>query len=256
MRLVRMVGLTAGFAAVAASAHAQDVGVGTALEACSEPQVTAALGLIPKGTTARAFPAIGQQASVEVGESMIFQETTSLFDLVNGISGPFSFSGKAGFNTYRVVVGPGELRKSKTVGLEALDYEFFYNKSDKPTKFGRPDIVYFFREPDRLHASVNYGMGVADAEVEGAHLAVNRCIRRGPSDFRQELVYTGVSKGTVTLTYREFKGDFARPAFSQTLTYDLADGNEIGFKGARFRIDAATNLSIKYTVLKQLTASP
>lgn len=82
------------------------------------------------------------------------------------------------------------------------------------------------------------------------------CSVYGATGFRRELVYSGVSKGTVTILYREFSrersGDMARPAFSQQLTYDLADGNEIGFRGARFKVIKATNVSISYVVLKPL----
>ena len=50
--------------------------------------------------------------------------------------------------------------------------------------------------------------------------------------FHRELIYGGVSRGTITLTYREYANDMARPAFTQELNYDLADGEEIGFRGA------------------------
>ena len=47
-------------------------------------------------------------------------------------------------------------------------------------------------------------------------------------------------------------GDLARPAFSQELRYDLKDGDEIGYKGARFKVIKANNVSIKYKVTKHL----
>ena len=40
--------------------------------------------------------------------------------------------------------------------------------------------------------------------------------------YRQELVYSGLSKNTITLSYREYKNDIARPVFVQDLAYDLA----------------------------------
>ena len=70
--------------------------------------------------------------------------------------------------------------------------------------------------------------------------------------FKRELVYGGISQNTVSLLYREFKGAIARPAFSQELKYDLTEGNEIGFRGARFHVIKANNTSIRYKVLRPL----
>jgi len=61
-----------------------------------------------------------------------------------------------------------------------------------------------------------------------------------------------VAKGVVTILYREFLGNLARPAFSQELHFDLSEGNEIGYKGARFKILKANNLGITYLVTKGL----
>jgi hypothetical protein len=72
------------------------------------------------------------------------------------------------------------------------------------------------------------------------------------NSFKRELVYSGVSQNTISILYREFKHDIARPAFSQELKYDLAQGNEIGFRGARFLVLKAGNTSIRYKVLRAL----
>lgn len=72
--------------------------------------------------------------------------------------------------------------------------------------------------------------------------------------FRRELIYSGIAQGTVRLTYREFLSDMARPAFTQELSYDLAAGDEIGFRGARLKVLKATNVALRYQVLKPLDA--
>lgn len=74
----------------------------------------------------------------------------------------------------------------------------------------------------------------------------------GKDAFKRELVYTGISQNTVSILYREFSDDIARPAFSQELKYDLSQGKTIGYKGARFEVIKATNLNIEYKVLKAL----
>lgn len=70
--------------------------------------------------------------------------------------------------------------------------------------------------------------------------------------FRRELIYTGVSQNTLTLQYREFKDNLARPAFMQELKYDLSQGKEIGYNGARFEIINAGNVELTYKVIKPL----
>ena len=70
--------------------------------------------------------------------------------------------------------------------------------------------------------------------------------------FKRELVYSGVSQNTISILYREFSDNMARPAFSQDLKYDLSQGKEIGFKGARFEVTKASNTGIVYKVLKAL----
>jgi hypothetical protein len=71
-----------------------------------------------------------------------------------------------------------------------------------------------------------------------------------PGQLIKELIYNGRSGETVKFMYREFNDDLARPAFTQDVTYDLKIGDEIGFKGARFKILEASNTQIKYIALK------
>lgn len=72
--------------------------------------------------------------------------------------------------------------------------------------------------------------------------------------FRYEILYQGVSSGTLRLTYREFTDNFIRPAFQQDLTYTLNRGRptEVSFRSARFIINSADNNSISYRVLSGL----
>ncbi len=71
-------------------------------------------------------------------------------------------------------------------------------------------------------------------------------------DFKQELIYTGKSGSNINIEYREFKGNMARPAFSQSLTYDISEDKMIGFRGALFEVLEATNSSIKYKAVKHI----
>jgi hypothetical protein len=70
--------------------------------------------------------------------------------------------------------------------------------------------------------------------------------------FRRELIYGGILNNVITITYREFSDNYARPAFQQELKYDISHESVIGFKGARIQIINATNTRVKYKVLSQI----
>ena len=54
---------------------------------------------------------------------------------------------------------------------------------------------------------------------------------RYSQDFvRKELLYSGKSGNTIDVSYREFRGGFAAPAFFQNLRYDLAESRVIRFQ--------------------------
>jgi hypothetical protein len=69
------------------------------------------------------------------------------------------------------------------------------------------------------------------------------------SDFQQTLIYTGRTGNVIRMTYREFSGNLARPAFTIDVTYDLSDSDIIAFREARLQVIEATNVSIQYKVL-------
>lgn len=73
-------------------------------------------------------------------------------------------------------------------------------------------------------------------------------VLKGATNFRVEYIYTGVANNVLTATYREFKDDMARPAFTQELKYDVTQDKMIGFRGARIEVLAAGNTQIKYVV--------
>lgn len=69
------------------------------------------------------------------------------------------------------------------------------------------------------------------------------------NQFQQTLLYNGKIGNRITLGYREFSGDIARPAFSNEVSYDLAESAVLGYKGARIEVIKATNTEITYKVV-------
>ena len=67
--------------------------------------------------------------------------------------------------------------------------------------------------------------------------------------FAAELIYSGLSQDTIRISYREFSGDLARPAFYQELIYDLSESKRITFRSIVLEIIEATNSSLTFKVI-------
>ena len=86
----------------------------------------------------------------------------------------------------------------------------------------------------------------ATVEVKGDQLA------GAGSNFRKQLIYLGSSNSTLRISYREFKNDLARPAFTEELTIPI-DGplpQIFSVKSHIFSIRKLDGMGIHYTVLK------
>ena len=66
--------------------------------------------------------------------------------------------------------------------------------------------------------------------------------------FQQILIYNGKVGHKINIGYKEFNNDFARPAFSNNVEYDLSESKVIRYKGAELEIIKATNQFIEYKV--------
>lgn len=65
---------------------------------------------------------------------------------------------------------------------------------------------------------------------------------------KRELVYNGRSGTTLRIIYREYRNNFAAPAMTQELAYDLSDGAVIKFKRMEIEVLNASSSSIRYIV--------
>ena len=72
------------------------------------------------------------------------------------------------------------------------------------------------------------------------------------NSFKKELVYNGISQNVISILYREFINDMARPAFYQDLKYDLTEVKTFGYRGARFEVIKASNQEMTYRMIKPL----
>jgi len=67
--------------------------------------------------------------------------------------------------------------------------------------------------------------------------------------FYCELIFGGIAKDFIKISYREFKEDLARPAFYQEMVYERGD-KIIAFKGLKMEILDVSNQSIRFRIIE------
>ncbi len=89
----------------------------------------------------------------------------------------------------------------------------------------------------------SYAVGVTTAATIGDPFLVDQ------NGIRKELLYAGKSGNTIEISYREFRGGLAAPAFFQNLKYDISQSRIVRFQKFQIEIQSADNQSITYTIL-------
>ena len=211
--------------------------------ACLTFPVSAVAQVVVTGSAPLSVPEVGTINDVSVGEQMLSQQTASKlkgiqFDQPFAIKGVFSFT--AGF--YLATV-----EDDKYVYLEATENDprpgygsvlpkkvFGIDVAQGNTKFKvRRDVQ-----------KVCFGGNCSDAQYTESNRVVVTA-----STFQQTLIYNGGSGGKIRISYREFKDDWSRPAFTNDIEYDLGQSKLVAYKHAKLEILEADNTHIKYRVV-------
>jgi hypothetical protein len=74
--------------------------------------------------------------------------------------------------------------------------------------------------------------------------------RTSPDYLRKELVYGGVANNVMEISYREYRGGLAAPAFYQSVKYDLSASKTIVFQNFQIAVSSATNQSFEGALLR------
>jgi hypothetical protein len=67
---------------------------------------------------------------------------------------------------------------------------------------------------------------------------------------RKELIYSGVSGNTIEISYREYRGGLAAPAFFQSVKYDLTTSRTVTFQNFQIQVLSADNQGISCRLLR------
>ena len=66
---------------------------------------------------------------------------------------------------------------------------------------------------------------------------------------KKELIYQGKQGDTLRFRYREYINDIVRPAFDQTVEYNLDTDKVVTFRGMKILVDNADNQEIAYRIV-------
>jgi hypothetical protein len=199
------------------------------------------------------IPSIGQTATANVGNTLISQGYVISIPAIKITE------------TYRT-------EWMRNSGARA--FPFFFDANTELWQIGEIQGVPIFVgpssggpvRPDGTQIGTPYGLGVKEdgivkfvylaggviPETEGRKIQFHKTVKTKTDErnFKLELLYNGKAGNQIFFTYREFKSEMARPAFSQEVRYSLDEDDLIGFKNLRIRVIEATNQGIKYKIIK------
>lgn len=197
------------------------------------------------------YPALGKVSSVEIGSPLLSKakvETRDGYTLnkpVSKLANPLHPINSG----FRVELAPDKYYLAER-DKQNLIYYPINSKSSKSYALGVelqvPTGFSINQEKQQVAGFIRNGIKIPLNDIDITPSKVNLI---NNTNFKQELIYNGKSGNVIRLMYREFSGDMARPAFSQDLTYDLAESRIIGFQGVRLEVIKTTNIKITYKVL-------
>lgn len=192
-------------------------------------------------------PELNSISTVEIGEniyskSYLFYGNTKLVTLLSPAIG--QGFGMSVDTTKSKATAQGTLKKWAKIGKSNINTMCFINSS------------ICLSDPENIGSFTHFGAG---AQVDSTKLdkpAKYKITYSKPiikeNSFKYTALYQGKTKNSIKISFREFKDDMARPAFTQDIDYELdADGSAIiGFKGLRIKVIKATNMDLTYKVIR------
>ena len=198
-----------------------------------------------------AEPKIGEVVTKNIGDTLIAQGTLYTIKAVAISDDCLDGNVKRGIYkavaTRKIVTNDQSSQKTETKNIIR-----FGGKGLSGVKWAATGYYLdYYTEDDRLFYVYTSGSAnvTQPGKVKIENFKITETSYPSPDSFQQTLLYLGKSGSVVRFGYREFYEDYARPAFSNEVSYDLNDSNIIGYKNAKIKIIEATNTFIKYEVL-------
>lgn len=220
--------------------------IGIGLSGCShspkilEPQVYHDTARSTGKTIVRT-PALNEIKTVEIGEN--------IYQKINEYK----------YDTYNVVlIKPEKIHDDNWIDIKGTSPILYKWTSSNLNTICRPDKSRCWIDANKSNAFMY--------DFEDLHDVADMAIQSYPVEykltptastytedsFKYQALYQGRIDNKIKISFREFKDDMARPAFTQDIEYQLDKdgGTLVGFKGLRIKVIKATNTDITYSVIQ------
>ena len=192
--------------------------------------------IIPKPETTYS-PEINQSKTSEIGITLVSKETAQKYDAIE--------------ITKEVKIKPNIVKTLK-IG-ETFIKTFETEKFDLYENIDNPNFGIALSKNNESTKTYSTGPTGNGLQFQIPKYALEYKLTEKPIKnddyYKQEFIYNGRVGNGIKFIYREFTNDYARPAFTQDLQYDLSDDSIIGFRGLRLEVINATNTKIEYEIL-------
>lgn len=191
---------------------------------------------------------LNQRTSAKVGD-VLFNQFEYISNngarLINGISkryGMTNFEVPTGTYLYGYIIN-NSIVTYCTANKTAIDV----------LGWPRAQSCFTDKDGDGKFENIHYGAAMAklgDISIEPLQYKEEE-VFADQAGFKYELVYEGINNNVISVSYREYTQNIARPAFQQNLTYTLEAhrDTEIAFRSVHILVHNANNREIIYTVL-------
>ena len=187
-------------------------------------------------------PEVNQINNTEIGITLVSKETAKKYEAI--------------VISKEVKIKPNMLVKTLNVGetfikkFETEKHELYENLND-PT-YGI--AISKMAETPKVYSTGPTGNGLKlKPSKYTIEYNTNQLPIKNDDYYKQEFIYNGKVGNGIKFIYREFVNDYARPAFTQDLQYDLSEDKIIGFRGLRLEVINASNTKIEYKVIKHFS---
>lgn len=192
-------------------------------------------------------PELNKINNAEIGIALAFKETGLNYNAIE-IKKTFEIKLDHIFET----IESGEIYINQ---YNTKNHDLYSKSSD--SKFGiaiprngENPIIYTTIDHDGIYTNGFSDSGINFIKSQNKiEYIQTKVIAKEEDYFKQEFIYNGRIGNALKFIYREYVNDYARPAFTQDLQYDLSESKTIGFRGLRIQIINATNSKIEYKVL-------
>lgn len=203
--------------------------------------------IVKPETYTKVIPQLNEIKNVEIGSQVIYREKGHQYDAIK-LTKAFTIKLDDVFK----VIEEGKIFINQ---YNTNEYDFYSSSTNSEfgvaiPKSDKSPLIYYKSDIDGIYSTgLSYnGLTLIKPKEQLEYIQTN-VSSKNKDYFKEEFIYNGRVGNALKFIYREYINDYARPAFTQEVQYDLSENKIIGFRGMRIEIINASNTKIEYKVL-------